>query len=104
MAVREVISTYVRREIKERFGKVFSIEISVGSDCRILKLVISGDFFAYPPEVLDSLEREVSGRHVSELVEVVSSAIGRVTLVGVSRESVIELFRSAVEEVAAKCR
>ncbi|MCX8185196.1 MAG: hypothetical protein RMI56_04215 [Sulfolobales archaeon] len=95
---------YTRKEVKEQFGKVFSVELLVDEACRVLKLIVSGDFFAYPPEVLDSLGRVVSGKHASEIVEAVSSVLDKLTLVGVSRESIVELFRNAVEEVVVKCR
>ncbi len=97
-------SLVARREVKEEGGKVFSVELESDPECRTVGLRISGDFFAFPPEPLDSLERDSVGRHVLELVNLASRALSEVTLVGVSREVALSVFKSVVEEVMTKCR
>lgn len=93
-----------RRDVKEESGKVFTVELSVDSECRVLKLGISGDFFAYPPELIDRIERDAAGRPVSELVDLVSRGLRDLVLVGVSKEALVPLFRSLVEEATTRCR
>lgn len=42
-------------------GKTLEIIMTVDKDCRIADISISGDFFVYPPEALEILERELQG-------------------------------------------
>lgn len=104
MGVYEVSTVFVRKEVKEEGGKVFTVELSVDLKCRVLELKISGDFFAYPPEYVDHLEREASGRHVLELVNLVPRLLSRLVIAGVSREAVESLFKSVVDEVIVRCQ
>ncbi len=97
-------SIVVRREVKEEGGKVFAVELEVDAECGVVGLRISGDFFAFPPEPLDSLEQSSAGRHVSELVDLASRALDRIVLAGVSRETALSVFRSVAEEAVTKCR
>lgn len=96
-------SVCTRQEIKEEAGKVFTVELIADSECRVLRLKVSGDFFAYPPEILDSLESDATGRHVLDLVDLVLRVLGRLVLVGVRKESVVSLFERASAEVLTKC-
>ena len=96
------MSYEVRVEVKEE--KVFSVYLEVDSSCRVSRLVISGDFFAFPPELLDEAESRASGATLEEVVEVVGGYLGRVVLVGVSRSRALEVFRRAVEEGLRRCR
>ncbi|GEM_PF-1003363 len=104
MGVHEVSVLFVRKEVKEEGGKVFTVELNADFKCRVLGLRVSGDFFAYPPEYVDHLEREATGRHVLELADLVSRLLSRLVLAGVSREAIESLFKSIIEEVAARCR
>ncbi|MEM1931391.1 MAG: hypothetical protein QW780_02165 [Sulfolobales archaeon] len=97
-------AAFVRKEVKEEGGKVFTVELSVDSKCRVLELKISGDFFAYPPEYVDYLEREAIGRHVLKLVDLTPRLLSKLVIAGVSREAVESLFKSLVEEVVVRCQ
>lgn len=42
-------------------GKTLEITMTVDEECKIVYISISGDFFVYPPEALEMLERELQG-------------------------------------------
>ncbi len=96
------MSYSVHVEVKEE--KVFSVYLEVDESCKVFKLVISGDFFAFPPELLDEAESKASGVNLEGAAEVVGEYLERVTLVGVSRARALEVLRRAVEEGLRRCR
>ena len=56
------------------------------------KVVISGDFFAYPPEALEELEESLAGVEVEKVPEVIDSFRGRLTLLGASLDDLKDLL------------
>jgi len=96
------MSYSVHVEVKEE--KVLSVYLEVDASCRVSKLVISGDFFAFPPELLDEAESKASGADLEGVVRVVGEYLDRVVLVGVSRAKALEVLRRAVEEGLRRCR
>jgi dihydroorotase-like cyclic amidohydrolase len=96
------MSYLVHAEVKEE--KVLSVYLEVDASCRVSKLVISGDFFAFPPELLDEAESKASGADLEGVVRVVGEYLDRVVLVGVSRAKALEVLRRAVEEGLRRCR
>jgi len=96
------VSYSVHVEVKEE--KVFSVYLEVDESCRVTKLVISGDFFAFPPELLDEAESRASGQALEGVTELVGGYLEKVALVGVSRARALEVLRRAVEEGLRRCR
>ena len=96
------MSYSVHVEVKEE--KVFSVYLEVDTSCRASKLVISGDFFAFPPELLDEAESKASGVDLERVAEVIGGYLERITLVGVSRARALEVLRRAIEEGLRRCR
>ena len=76
-------------------GKTVKVEVEVEGG--ILKeVLISGDFFAYPPEALEELEESLKGIKAEprEIERVLESFGDRVELVGVGLEDLKELLLS----------
>ncbi len=59
----------------------------------IKKVKISGDFFAFPEGSIDKLERELIGKKVTDVEEIVKSSLRRCVLVGVSLEDIVEALK-----------
>lgn len=80
-------------------GKTLKVDVIIGvSEGKIVKMIISGDFFAYPPEALEELELEIRGKTVEEALKVIDRYGGRVKLVGASLQDVKQLIRQAVSQ------
>jgi len=76
-----------------------TLELTVELEEGVLKkLVISGDFFAYPPERIDELEREAEGLTVREAIELVRSARNSLTIVGADLDDITEILERLEEE------
>jgi len=93
------MSIKVSKQLKRPGGKYLKVELEVIGD-RIVKLKISGDFFAYPSHLLDMLEKEAAGlRAEKEGVErLLETYKGRLELVGVRFEDLKRLILEALEE------
>ncbi len=93
------------RSIKEAGGKLVSIRVVVNKDGVIREFSITGDFFAFPPEVIDELCSSVVGLNVlkEDVVRVIEETLTRVVLVGVSKESLLELINSVINEIRESC-
>jgi len=96
------VSYSVHVEVKEE--KVFSVYLEVDESCRVSRLVISGDFFAFPPELLDEAESRAPGLSLEEVTGLVGGYLERVVMVGVSRARALDVLRMAVEEGLRRCR
>jgi len=87
--------------IKVKGGKLLRVRAEA-EEGRIRSVRITGDFFAYPEEVIEKLESELTGAEVSresirDKVERVIAEVGA-TLIGVSAEDVVECVYRAVTE------
>lgn len=78
-------------------GKTVKVEVVVEGGV-LRDVLISGDFFAYPPEAIEEMESSLRGvRADPEAVErVVMSFRGKLQLVGISLEDIVELLREAL--------
>ena len=81
-------------------GKMVKVEVELVGR-RVRRVTISGDFFAYPAEVIEEMEREMTGADVGELPSVVDRYRGRVELVGITLEDLRELLRQLAEASGA---
>jgi len=100
------LSTYtITRVVKEKGGKYVSIEVGTDKYCTINNARITGDFFAFPPEVIDEIEKYLKGRRVTRsLIETIMSLINSAVLLGVSREKFQSLLINVLEEVSKACK
>jgi len=83
-----------RREIIKRIpgGKTLKIEVEV-SEGKIVGVVLSGDFFAYPPEAFEDMERSLISADVKEIEEKIRAYEDKVVLLGLSIEDIISAFK-----------
>jgi len=81
-------------------GKTIKVEIWT-KEGRIDKVLISGDFFAYPPEALEELEGALVGVEASPdaVRRVVKAFKGKLKVVGASLDDIAELVVQALREV-----
>jgi len=91
-------------------GKTVSVALDLGGDCRIERVVFTGDFFVYPEHALEELEEELRGCSSAECIE---AAFRRVeeegaTAVGFTwgglAARLVEEWRRACEAVAGTRR
>ncbi len=60
-------------------------------------VVISGDFFAYPEEEVDNLEKSINGRSFLELEDILERFFtSNVRVYGITKEDLTEIFRRAI--------
>lgn len=81
-----------RKVIKSKGGKILEVLLEVRGT-RIERVVISGDFMAFPPYSIDELERALVGKGAEDVTEVVSRILRGVELVGVSEEEIADVIR-----------
>ncbi|MCD6084724.1 MAG: hypothetical protein J7J20_04200 [Desulfurococcales archaeon] len=99
--------TYFRtaKVIKEKSGKYVSIEVEVSRECVVKVARITGDFFAYPPEAVDNIEKYLAGKKVTHsLIEDLRTLVNDAVLAGVGRERFQSLLTDVLEEVMKACR
>ncbi|RLG86978.1 MAG: ABC transporter substrate-binding protein [Thermoprotei archaeon] len=96
MELQEVIGVAVLRgRVKRRGGKLLEAELELDSSCRIVRAVISGDFFAYPPTAVDDIEQGLRGCKSAVCIRgVVHEAAQRSTFLGVTPSDIEELLVS----------
>lgn len=78
-------------------GKGVKVEVEA-EDCRIRKIVISGDFFAYPEDIVEELEMALRGSELGDVAKVIGSFRSRGRLVGIGWDDIFELIASLYPE------
>ena len=87
----------VERTLRVPAGKTVTITMKI-SNCRILAVTIGGDFFAYPEDSIDKLERALLMCASTECIEHAIQIVSRnARLLGFSWEELkrllVEVFR-----------
>ncbi len=78
-------------------GKTLKIDITINSDeDKIIDIVISGDFFAYPPEKLEELEKKLKNKLVEDALEIIDEYRNKINLIGTNLQDVKELINQAI--------
>ncbi|BES80613.1 lipoate protein ligase C-terminal domain-containing protein [Pyrodictium abyssi] len=81
----------IHRVVRIPGGKTLEITMTVDKDCRIADISISGDFFVYPPEALEMLERELQGCSNTDCIASVVDLTSRgAEALGFSWEQLVE--------------
>ncbi len=80
---------------KIKGGKTVKVDLEFDEGGRIHNIIISGDFFVYPQEMLEALENELKGCKVNEVREVIEKYSTKMTVLGFTLEDVIELIEKA---------
>lgn len=82
-----------------RYTKTAKVELLLDSECRVENLSISGDFFAYPEEAVELLEKSVKGCKGAECVERAFNSASSATFLGID----IDDLKAKVIAVIEKC-
>lgn len=81
-------------------GKLVTLIVSVSND-RVDNIRITGDFFLYPEESITALESNFLGIPVSisdvELSNKISEVLKNSTLIGLTIEDLVRLFKKVVQ-------
>ncbi|RLE64655.1 MAG: hypothetical protein DRJ38_05095 [Thermoprotei archaeon] len=87
-----------RMEIVKRIpgGKTLKVEVELEKGI-IKKVVFSGDFFAYPPEVFEELEESLRYTRIEEIEEKIRKYHGKIALLGLSLEDIISTLKELLE-------
>ena len=95
----------VSKEYREKGGKYVNVEARITEDCRIEYVRITGDFFAYPPEVVDEIEEYLRGKELTEtLIKNIEQLIDRVEFAGINKRGFLNLLFDALKEASKSCR
>jgi lipoate-protein ligase A len=90
---------YAKQKVRE--GKIVKVEVEY--DGFIKNLKITGDFFLHPEDVLDEIEKSLSGLEKEASVEAIASKIHTIMaahdarMIGVSPESIAEVLKEALK-------
>ncbi len=88
MVSREVSATL-------RLGKTVTIRLRVDVDsCRVEEARVTGDFFVYPPEVLEEFEARLRGCRGPSCFEEAARVLGGAAIVGFTVESLLEALEA----------
>ena len=80
-------------------GKTIKIDLTIDEENKVIKdIVVSGDFFAYPPEKLEELEDKLKNKHVSEVDRVIDGYRDILELVGAPLDDLKELVKKPFQE------
>jgi len=91
----------IRASSKREGGKLVDIEVKYDDHCRIVEAIISGDFFAYPPEAVEILESCLKGCDTDSCVGQCFEVLGtESTLLGLDIRDIEELLKNLFE----RCR
>lgn len=97
----------IDKEYKEPEGKYVHFKLVINSECSIVSVVITGDFFAYPPENIDKLSLILKGGtllDMRKLKEHVSNIVKETVMIGIDSNVFKELIFKLFEEGLKKCR
>ncbi|VVB85200.1 Lipoate-protein ligase A subunit 2 [uncultured archaeon] len=90
---------YSSQKVKE--GKIVKVEVEF--DDVIKKIRITGDFFMHPEEVLDDIEKSITGLKKDVSFDTIVLKIKNIAkdsntqMIGVSPESIAEVLREALK-------
>jgi hypothetical protein len=65
---------------------------------------LTGDFFLFPEESIEALERALTGCYLSEYAAVVRRFFDGVNAIGISADDVIELIGSDIAQQEGSCQ
>ena len=77
--------------------KTLIIDITIENE-KIKEIIISGDFFANPPEEIDNLQENLRNKTLEEAINQILSYEKTVELLGISWSDIIEVIREAYQK------
>ncbi|CAG0986481.1 hypothetical protein METP3_02389 [Methanosarcinales archaeon] len=94
--------THSSQKVKVKEGKIVKVEVELDFDV-IKKLRITGDFFLHPEEVLDDIEKSMTGLKKDVSFDTIVFKIQNIVkdhntqMIGISPESIAEVLRGALK-------
>jgi len=86
------------RDLEHKGEKYIRISVKI-EEGKIREVYIRGDFFCYPEDAIERLEKALVGRRPEEIPEVFREAMEGVELLGIQKEELLKLVLEA-----SKCR
>ncbi len=80
-----------------RGGKTLKIDLRICGD-EVREIVISGDFFAHPEEMVDKLEDSLRGSKIRDINDILESYRGKILFTGISFDDLVELINRIIWE------
>lgn len=88
----------MEKEVVRKFKNGKMVKVWVRSEGGVIqRLRISGDFFAYPEEGIEMIEKELVGTDCANVRGAIESAAGGILLIGVSVEDLISMIEECLE-------
>jgi len=78
-------------------GKTVGVELILKND-KILDILLHGDFFAYPPEIIDEVQNSLKNVDLACVEDVVRKVCSKGKLVGINVRDIIDVIFKAVKE------
>ena len=72
-------------------GKSIKIDLEI-IDGKIVKFILSGDFFAFPNEKLEEMEKKIIGKNIDEVEKIINEYKYKINLIGISFNDILSLL------------
>ena len=72
-------------------GKSIKIDLEI-IDGKIVKFILSGDFFAFPNEKLEEMEKKIIGKSIDEVEKIINEYKYKINLIGISFNDILSLL------------
>jgi len=72
-------------------GKSIKIDLEI-IDGKIVKFILSGDFFAFPNERLEEMEKKIIGKNIDEVEKIINEYKYKINLIGISFNDILSLL------------
>lgn len=72
-------------------GKSVKIDLEI-IDGKIVKFILSGDFFAFPNERLEEMEKKIIGKNIDEVEKIINEYKYKINLIGISFNDILSLL------------
>ncbi|MFA7690527.1 MAG: lipoate protein ligase C-terminal domain-containing protein [Methanofastidiosum sp.] len=85
-------------EHKRQGGKVIGVSFNYKNDI-FSEVRIYGDFFVFPEEGIDNLEKSINQKSLSELLQLIEDFFSSdIIFYGINKEDLQEVFKRAINE------
>ena len=81
--------------------KTLIMDITIENE-KIKEIIISGDFFANPPEEIDNLQKDLVSKTLKEAIEQLSKYKEKIELLGISWIDIEEVIKEAYYKHASQ--
>lgn len=88
----------MKHSVHKTRGGLIRIRVSLDTDDRINDIMITGDFFIYPEESIEALEKALVGISTDEgkLLKVVKGFYENIEAPGIDPEDIVEAIKKAL--------